>query len=149
MRHGDGPSVDLTLDWAQRGGDALLDMATTIALIERALTAEAVTGEWSFAVRFVDDDEIARLHEQYMDDPSPTDIMTFPYDEDEPGGDIVISVDSARVHAADAGWPVEQELQFLVLHGVLHVLGWDDATDDDRAAMLERQRAILEASGTG
>jgi rRNA maturation RNase YbeY len=79
-----------------------------------------------------------------MDIPEPTDIMTFP-DDDQPGGDIVISVEQAERQRHDDAWPLAQELRFLVLHGALHLTGWDDATADLRAAMLDRQRAILAA----
>jgi probable rRNA maturation factor len=86
-----------------------------------------------------------------LGDPSVTDIMTFPFttsvgtDEDgEAGGEIVISVDCAREQAVEAGWSLEQELRFLVLHGLLHLSGWSDETDEKRQSMLARQATLLQ-----
>jgi probable rRNA maturation factor len=140
------PTCDVTVDWDVDQPQAL-DAAEVERLLTRGLAGEGQQGEWSFAVRFVADAEIGRLHEAFMGDPSPTDIITFPYDPEdgEQGGDIVISVETADRNAAEDGWATEQELRFLVLHGLLHVLGWDDATDADRSAMLTRQRELMGA----
>ena len=97
----------------------------------------------------VDDDELRALHRDFMDIDEPTDVMTFPAGEDEEreaGGDIVISVDRAADQGPEHGHTTAHEIRFLIVHGVLHLCGWDDHTDADRAAMLERQRVILEAS---
>lgn len=124
------------------------------------LAAEGVEGEWPLGIHFVDDRTMQAAHVEFMDIDEPTDIMTFPYgdgdDEDagpwvpdetdeagERGGDLMISVDRAGENAADAGWSTGDELFFLVAHGMLHLLGWDDETDQERAAMLERQAALL------
>jgi rRNA maturation RNase YbeY len=97
---------------------------------------------WVVSVVLTHDEHLTRLHEEFMGIAEPTDIITFP-DDDQPGGDIVISVDQADRQRHDEAWSLAQELRFLVLHGALHLAGWDDATDDQRAAMLDRQRAIL------
>lgn len=132
--------VDWDLDLPQALGEDDVERLMTHGLAE-----EGQEGAWVFAIRFVDDAEIGRLHDAFMGDPAPTDIITFPYDPDdgEPGGDIVISVETAARNAAEHGWSTAQELRFLLLHGLLHVLGWDDATDADRAAMLARQHELL------
>jgi probable rRNA maturation factor len=98
-----------------------------------------------FAIRCVDDSEMSRLHAAYLNDPSPTDIMTFPYDpeDEEQGGDILLSVDSAATNARDHGWSTDDELRFLILHGLLHILGWDDHDPGARNEMLDRQHALL------
>jgi probable rRNA maturation factor len=122
-------------------------------VVEAALRAEGASGPWEISIVFADDDELRRLHREYLGDDTPTDIMTFPNESgdgdwfgDESGsvgGDIAISVDRAREQCADEGWDACRELLFLVAHGVLHLLGWDDATAESRAAMLDRQREIL------
>ncbi len=139
------PTCEVTVDWEHSSPQALDENAVE-RLFRHGLGKEGQEGEWAFAIRFVNDTEIGRLHDVFMDDPSPTDIITFPYDPDdgEQGGDIVISVDTAARNAEEHGWPVVQELRFLGLHGLLHVLGWDDATDDDRAAMLARQHELMD-----
>lgn len=138
------PTCEVTVDWEVPLTQAL-DEDAVGRLLRHGLGEEGQQGEWSFALRFVDDPEIGRLHDAFMGDPSPTDIITFPYDPDdgEQGGDIVISVDTAARNAGEHGWSLSQELAFLVLHGLLHVLGWDDATDEERAAMLARQHELM------
>jgi probable rRNA maturation factor len=110
------------------------------------LEAEQEAGEWTIAVVLVDDREIQRMHRDFMDIDEPTDIMTFPADPDADGyrgGDLVISVETAGANALDQGHSKAHEVEFLIAHGVLHLLGWTDGTSEDRAAMLDRQRAIL------
>jgi probable rRNA maturation factor len=73
--------------------------------------------------------------------------MTFPRDpedDDEPGGDILISVDRAAEQGPEAGLTTETEIAFLAVHGVLHLCDWDDQTAGDRAAMHARQREIID-----
>jgi probable rRNA maturation factor len=139
--------VDVTLDWDTAGGEPLLPDDDVESLLTTALKLENQSGSWAFALRFVDDVEMGRLHEMWLGDPTPTDIMTFPYDDadGEQGGDILISVDTADTNAREHGWDTGEELRFLALHGLLHILGWDDHEDADRRAMLERQHALLTA----
>ena len=128
-----------------------LDEAALRSLVAHALRREGATGDWEINLLFTSDGAIQAMHLEFMGLDSPTDIMTFPFHEGEgfpagagTGGDIVISVETAREHAEHTGWEELRELQFLVLHGVLHLLGWDDGTSDQRATMLTRQRALLD-----
>lgn len=107
-----------------------------------ALRREDARTGWTVSIALTDDEHIKRLHDEFMGIAEPTDIITFP-DDDQPGGDIVISIDQADRQRHDEAWSLDQELRFLVLHGALHLVGWDDATDELRAAMLDRQRVIL------
>lgn len=116
------------------------------AVVHQTLVSEAADGEWVIAVVFVDDAEMQAMHQAYMNIDEPTDIMTFPSDPDSDGvigGDLVISSDTAAAHAVEHGHSTATELEFLIIHGMLHLLGWDDAKDSDRAAMLARQSEIL------
>lgn len=93
------------------------------------------------------------MHRYFMGIGTPTDIMTFPYEaldvsgvqamEQVAGGDLVISMDHIRENAVTAGWSARDELLFVIVHGVLHLLGWDDQTGRDRDAMLARQHELL------
>jgi probable rRNA maturation factor len=107
-----------------------------------ALDREAMSGDWVISLVLTSDDHLTQLHAEFMDIPEPTDIMTFPSD-DESGGDIVISVDQAGRQRHDDGWDLQSELRFLVAHGALHLAGWVDAAEADRTAMLNRQREII------
>jgi probable rRNA maturation factor len=122
------------------------------SLVRTALEAEGQIGEWEINLLFTSDHAIQDMHREFMSLDSPTDILTFPFEADmfDPamesshGGDIVMSVETARYHAEKAGWEVADELRFLVLHGILHILDWNDVDDAARASMLARQTEILE-----
>jgi len=124
-----------------------------LALVQHALDEEAATGVWSVTVVLTTDARIQALHRDFMGRDSPTDIMTFPYQHDDlqmdgavaEGGDIVISVEQAAINAEDEGWEMRDEIEFLVCHGVLHLVGWDDGNPEMRDSMLRRQRDILAA----
>jgi len=95
------------------------------------------------SLSFVDGDEMARLHERYMQEAGPTDVLSFPLDDDvvdESGirvlGDVVVCPAVAARNNPD---DPQAELQLLVVHGVLHVLGYDHEDDGERAEMWARQ----------
>lgn len=117
-------------------------------LVGFALQAESATGAWEVNLAFVGEDEITRLHDQFMGLPEPTDILTFASEgEGRRGGDIAICVPVAAENANEHGISLERELCFLVAHGVLHLLDHDDRTDEMRGAMLSRQDQILDEWG--
>lgn len=115
-------------------------------IVNRVLHAEGADGSWTIAVVFVSDPEMQRMHRDFMAIDEPTDIMTFPSDPELDGvmgGDLVISADSADAQAGDHGNTLVEELEFLIAHGVLHLLGWQDGSASERSAMLNRQSEIL------
>lgn len=130
-----------------------LTEASLASLIEFVLQCEQVKEAWILSFRFTGDEDIQRMHRAFMGLDSPTDIMTFPYlseheqiasgDQDIAGGDIIISVDRASAQAIEAGWSTLDELRFLSIHGMLHLAGWDDHDPEARAAMMDRQSALL------
>ncbi len=100
---------------------------------------------------------MADLHMRWMDLPGPTDVMSFPMDELEPGGrpdgpepgpsmlgDIVLCPQFAAEQATTAGHTLGQELALLTVHGVLHLLGYDHAEPDEEKEMFALQRQLLE-----
>ena len=104
----------------------------------------------------VDNETMAELHMRWMDLPGPTDVMSFPMDELEPGGrpdaaepgpsmlgDIVLCPQFAADQAATAGHPLEHELALLTVHGVLHLLGYDHAEPDEEREMFGLQGKLL------
>ena len=105
----------------------------------------------------LDTDAMADLHMRWMDLPGPTDVMSFPMDELEPGGrpdspepgpamlgDIVLCPEFAAGQAKTAGHTLGQELALLTVHGVLHLLGYDHAEPDEEKEMFALQRQLLE-----
>lgn len=113
-----------------------------------ALAAETLAAEGheraELSLSFVDEVEMAEMHERYMHEPGPTDVLSFPLgvdDVDEDGvrmlGDVVVAPSvAARNNPADP----EAEMRLLVVHGVLHVLGYDHEDDDQRVEMWARQQ---------
>ena len=120
--------------------DLPLDRAGLIALAETVLRGEgAMAAELS--VCFVGEEEMTELHERYLGEPGPTDVLAFPLDEvDEEGirllGDVVICpAVAARNNPTDP----PSELRLLLVHGILHLLGHDHEEEDERARMWALQ----------
>ena len=136
---------------------SLVDLATLI------LVAERVDDESSVAIQFVDDEAISVLNEAHMGKPGPTDVLSFPIEDASPGkpptravggppldlGDIFISTDVVRQHAAEYEVEFGDELHLMVCHGVLHLLGWDHQTDEEAVAMEARETEHLASVGRG
>ncbi|HEU0214363.1 MAG TPA: rRNA maturation RNase YbeY [Jiangellaceae bacterium] len=106
------------------------------------------------AVLLVDTDTMEQLHVKWMDEPGPTDVLSFPMDElrptpddDEPKpgllGDVVLCPDVARRQAKQAGHSQQDELHLLTTHGILHLLGYDHAEPEEEKEMFDLQRQLL------
>jgi len=118
-------------------------------IVRFALECERQQGKWTINFAFLTLSEMSQLHGQFLGDHSPTDIITFPFgDSDTQVGDIAICLPVAAEQAPDHGNSVGEELLFLVLHGVLHLTGHNDANVDLQAAMLDRQSQIYSAWST-
>lgn len=120
------------------------------------LLAAVASGRESFGVRFCSDREMRRINLSFRNQDKTTDVLSFPGDSGEDGrthlGDVLISVPTARRQAAAACHgvdTVELELKTLLLHGVLHCLGYDHETDDGEMERVERRlrRAWLREDG--
>ena len=80
-----------------------------------------------------------------MNDPTPTDVITFPADAAmQSAGEIIVSVDHARSRAAELGEPFSRELSLYLIHGWLHLAGYDDRNDSDRAKMRAAEQIALQ-----
>lgn len=112
-----------------------------------------VSTQSDLTITFVDPEPIAQLHERWMNLAGPTDVMSFPMDELRPGdartlsegmlGDIVICPWVAAEQARAAGHGVLEEMQLLVIHGMLHLLGYDHADAVQERQMFGVQRQLL------
>ncbi len=127
-----------------------LDPDAVRRLVPFVLAGEAQTGPWSVAVVLTDDGTLRRLHRDFMGIDTETDVMTFPAEDEVPGGagghgggDIVVSVERATDQAPAFGHSTAAEVRFLVVHGLLHLCGWDDRDVDARERMLDRQSELL------
>lgn len=141
-----------------------------VALAQLALVAERVRPDAELSLLLVDEATMADLHEQFLGLPDPTDVLAFPMDDElvEPGrqpdqggrgpgappetadapllvGDVVVCPEVARRQAVERGATLEEELDLLVVHGILHLLGHDhEAGEEQAAAMRARERDLLD-----
>jgi probable rRNA maturation factor len=112
------------------------------------------------SVVLVDVTAMESLHRKWMDEPGPTDVLSFPMDELRPGtddiepepgllGDVVLCPEVARTQAVAAGHSTDDELQLLCTHGILHLLGYDHAEPEEEKQMFGLQRELLAAWQAG
>ncbi|WP_165224320.1 rRNA maturation RNase YbeY [Aquisphaera insulae] len=140
-------SIDVDISNTQRflGVDA-----GRLAELARAVLRGEGVSEASISIALVDDATIHRINRQHLDHDWPTDVISFVLSEPaDPGlvGELVISAEMARSTAAELSEDPDSELELYVVHGLLHLCGYDDTSDGPAAAMRERQRDILERHG--
>ncbi|MEY2968847.1 MAG: hypothetical protein RIQ64_1474 [Actinomycetota bacterium] len=155
---------------ADEQNDFSVDVDRWRRLAAHVLVAEGVRGAAELSVLFVDETTIAEMNKVHMGKDGPTDVLAFPLDsvvaDESPGpgrvsrgpdrpeidaddyplllGDIVVCPAVANRQAPTHAGNIDDELALLVTHGVLHVLGYDHADDDQRIAMQRRETALLE-----
>jgi probable rRNA maturation factor len=118
----------------------------------RKLLASTDQGDAAISLTLVDDAAIRELNREHRGKDKPTDVLSFPL-EPEPFsherllGDIVISIDTARRQAAGYDAPLQRELERLMIHGLLHVLGHDHMKAGERARMEAEERRLAAAIG--
>jgi probable rRNA maturation factor len=104
------------------------------------------------SISLVDEEEMSALHVRWMDEPGATDVLSFPMDEMKPHsaaqgpgmvGDIVLCPDFAVKQAKDAGHSLQEELELLTVHGVLHLLGYDHRESEEKKEMFGLQEEFL------
>jgi len=134
--------------------DLAVDEARVLKLASFALDHMRIHPDAELAIQFVNEDTMTTLHVQWMDEPGPTDVLSFPMDELRPGselelsaagllGDIVICPQVAATQALAAGHETINEVLLLTTHGILHLLGFDHAEPDEEKEMFGLQREIL------
>ena len=121
-------------------------------LIEHAalttLAHQSTDGDLTIVL--TDDAQLHQLNRDYLGVDAPTDVLSFPASETDPEtgvsylGDVIVSIPRAEAQSQSAGHPLEAELQLLVVHGVLHLLGHDHADPEDKARMWSAQSQVLE-----
>jgi probable rRNA maturation factor len=147
--------------------DVTVDLERWVELCRRALEEEGVRGLAEVSLIFTSESVMADLNEQFMGKSGPTDVLSFPIDaEPDPSGrvpdaggtgpgepasadipqlvgDIVICPAVAARHAVEHECSADDELALLVVHGVLHLRGWDHVLDDEAEKMEARERDLL------
>jgi probable rRNA maturation factor len=146
------PTVEVTL----RVDDAYqtaVGPARIVALVERTLAQEGVDGPVALSIVVTGDEPLHVLNRQYRGIDAPTDVLAFSGGDDPrfihpPGeprylGDVLVSFPRAEAQAVEHGHPPSSELDLLVVHGCLHLLGYDDETDAGAAEMWAIQERLL------
>jgi probable rRNA maturation factor len=125
-----------------------------VALARHVLDELKVHQQAELSVMLVDEGAMSALHEQWMDESGPTDVLSFPMDELRPGrdgedpqpgllGDVVLCPAVATRQAQTAGHSTHEELLLLTTHGILHLLGYDHAEPAEEKEMFALQRRLL------
>ena len=131
-----------------------VDEAEFAALSRFVLDELRVHPQAELSILFVTSEAMSELHERWMDEPGPTDVLSFPMDELRPGrdgeppeagvlGDVVLCPEVASAQARAAGHSTEEELLLLTTHGILHLLGFDHAEPEEEKEMFALQRRLL------
>lgn len=134
------------------------DETVLLRLMESNFAELHVSADADVAILLVDEGAMEALHVQWMDEPGPTDVLSFPMDELRPGtedsptppgllGDIVLCPQVAETQAREASpaHSTQDELIMLTTHGLLHLLGFDHAEPDDATEMFGLQRDLIAA----
>jgi probable rRNA maturation factor len=120
-----------------------------------ALVHESEPQDCELSIVLTDNEHLQELNLNYLGIDAPTDVLSFPAAETDPEsgaryiGDILISIPRAQAQADAAGHPLESEVQLLVVHGVLHLLGYDHAEPEEKSRMWKAQAEILHSLGLG
>lgn len=130
-----------------------LDLSAFERLAEFVMDREDVAAAVELSLAIVDDEEMSDLNRQYRGTEGVTDVLSFgcddpcPVESEEPItlGDVILAPSVAERQALELGHTIEQELNLLLVHGVLHLLGYSHETDEDAKVMQERERVLLEA----
>jgi probable rRNA maturation factor len=149
---GSAPGVRLELILQRAAASTRLPKAAEVRRWALAALAGFERSRAELGVRLVEEDESAQLNERYRGKPGPTNVLSFPF-EDPPGvetdiiGDLVICVPVVEREAAERDMPVQAHWAHMVVHGVLHLRGYDHERDDDARVMEALETEILAGLG--
>jgi probable rRNA maturation factor len=143
----------MTIEISNESGFAV-DETVLLRLMEHDLAELHVSPDADVAILLVDEGAMEALHVQWMDEPGPTDVLSFPMDELRPGtedvptpagllGDIVLCPQVAETQAAAAKHSTMDELILLTTHGLLHLLGFDHAEPEEKREMFGLQNDLI------
>jgi probable rRNA maturation factor len=133
---------------------AAIDLAAIGELAAHHLTYLRIHPEAQMSITFIDSERMTTLHEDWMQEPGPTDVLSFPIDEitlpaeglvSESGflGDIVICPEYLSAQMVESGRTLQQECEFLVTHGILHLLGLDHQEEEEHRFMFTLTDTLL------
>lgn len=123
--------------------------------VKMALLMERNSLDYEVSVSFVTKEEIHGLNREYRGVDRPTDVLSFPLDEEDEVfgemdvllGDIVISMETAMEQAEEFGHPLMREVVYLTVHSMFHLMGYDHETDEEKQVMRGREKTVLKELG--
>lgn len=144
----------MSIDVVDSSGSAIADCDALVSQAVFLLDRLHLDPECDVSIALVTEDEMTALHVEWMDEPGPTDVLSFPMDDLRPGdpagprpmgvlGDVIICPAVAARQARDAGHSPSDEMSLLLTHGILHLLGFDHAEPEDHARMFGLQGTLL------
>ena len=137
-------TVDVTNDQTLLSvDDSRIRKAVKMILRDRAVEQGRI------GVAVVDDAAITELHRKYLGQDEPTDVMSFPLERGEHSleGEVIVSAETAALAAGWYEWPAEDELLLYVVHGTLHLVGFDDTTPQSKSEMRRQESMVLARMG--
>jgi len=139
--------MNTTLTWANRQRSVKVDLPKIRRIVAAALPMclekprkKGLTLPPEVEITLLGEAAIAKVHGEFLEDPTPTDVITFEH------GEILIGVPIAAANAKKFRHPADHEVALCAIHGLLHLLGFDDLTEKERVIMHVRQEEILKAS---
>lgn len=136
-----------TIDVSNRQSLLSTDSERLRGAVAAVLEEEGIKSA-AISIAVVDDPTIHDLNRRFLNHDEPTDVISFPLDDaDGIEGDVIVSAETAIRSAARYDWPPADELLLYVIHGTLHLVGYDDLDDASRAEMRSRERHYLAALG--
>jgi probable rRNA maturation factor len=138
-----------------------LDAGWLQRIAEQVLTLQSVAPEAELGLVITSQEKVRELNRHYRDKDKPTDVLAFPMlaAEEDPAsfipppdgirhlGEVIISYPQAALQAGERGYSTDKEIAILVIHGILHLLGYDDETPEPRKLMQAREQEILSQIG--
>ncbi|MBU6352735.1 MAG: rRNA maturation RNase YbeY [Actinomycetales bacterium] len=128
------------------------DEKRLLSVADFALSQLEIHPDCELSISLVDETEMGSLHMQWMDEPGATDVLSFPMDEIRPHsraqgpgmlGDVILCPSFAEKQAIDAGHSLQEEMELLTVHGVLHLLGFDHREPEEKKVMFGMQEEYL------
>lgn len=123
-------------------------------VVKAVLDNEGLSMDYEVSITFVDKDEIHKLNKEYRKVDRPTDVLSFPMNEefliegvDSMLGDIVICMDIAKDQAKEYGHSLDREIMYLTCHSMLHLLGYDHIEEDDKKIMRGKEKEVMKKLG--
>ncbi len=133
----------MQIDISDRQDDVAIDKKRIKKISERVLVAEGRKDRVELSIAFVDKGVIRELNGKYRGIDRDTDVLSFPMEEEDMLGDVVICPEVAVRNAEKAGRPADKEIELLVVHGMLHILGYDHEDRQKKDEMWARQAELL------